>query len=232
MTNEGGIGFEQTIPWHEDKDVRKEDLTFFKNFTKGKAVIMGRNTWNSLPVKPLPNRTNIVISQTIKPEEVTCYNDSHLSTKSLEETLDEWKEQECLIIGGAQLYNYALKKNLLDYALIYLVQEDYQCDTFINFGLLEAFENQGYISKVETELGNSIILIKNRQTVDLTSKLVGETLSFNKDLETKLEVAFHEGINVAINFFGDGLDEDGKQLVHTQILKYQEQLNRKHNAGN
>ena len=53
----GAIGKGNTIPWHAP-----EDLKFFQRETSGAAVIMGRNTWESLPFKPLKNRLNIVVS--------------------------------------------------------------------------------------------------------------------------------------------------------------------------
>ncbi|WP_204113938.1 dihydrofolate reductase [Shimia biformata] len=53
----GAIGKANTIPWHAP-----EDLRFFQRETLGGAIIMGRNTWDSLPVKPLKNRFNIVVS--------------------------------------------------------------------------------------------------------------------------------------------------------------------------
>ena len=53
----GAIGRGNTIPWHAP-----EDLAFFQRETTGGAVIMGRNTWESLPFKPLKNRLNIVIT--------------------------------------------------------------------------------------------------------------------------------------------------------------------------
>lgn len=54
----GAIGKGNTIPWHAP-----EDLAFFQRETMGGAVIMGRNTWESLPFKPLKNRLNIVVSR-------------------------------------------------------------------------------------------------------------------------------------------------------------------------
>ena len=54
----GAIGRGNTIPWHAP-----EDLAFFQRETTGGAILMGRNTWDSLPFKPLKNRLNIVVSR-------------------------------------------------------------------------------------------------------------------------------------------------------------------------
>lgn len=51
------IGRGNTIPWHAP-----EDLKFFMRETMGAAVIMGRKTWESLPVRPLKGRMNIVVT--------------------------------------------------------------------------------------------------------------------------------------------------------------------------
>lgn len=59
------IGRENTIPWH-----LPEDLRAFQRETTGGAVIMGRHTWDSLPVKPLPRRLNIVVTSRDIAEEV------------------------------------------------------------------------------------------------------------------------------------------------------------------
>ncbi|MFH5774569.1 dihydrofolate reductase [Paracoccus sp. NGMCC 1.201697] len=52
------IGKDNQIPWHSP-----EDLKMFQRETTGGAIIMGRRTWDSLPVKPLKNRLNIVVSR-------------------------------------------------------------------------------------------------------------------------------------------------------------------------
>jgi dihydrofolate reductase len=54
----GAIGKDNDIPWHAP-----EDLRAFQRETLGGAIIMGRNTWDSLPVKPLKNRMNIVVTR-------------------------------------------------------------------------------------------------------------------------------------------------------------------------
>ncbi|WBU65007.1 dihydrofolate reductase [Paracoccus aerodenitrificans] len=54
------IGRDGDIPWHIP-----QDLAFFKRETLGGALIMGRRTWESLPVRPLKNRLNLVVSSTL-----------------------------------------------------------------------------------------------------------------------------------------------------------------------
>ena len=53
----GGIGKDGLLPWHVS-----EDLKNFKKITFNSPIIMGRKTWDSLPIKPLPNRRNIIFS--------------------------------------------------------------------------------------------------------------------------------------------------------------------------
>jgi len=63
MDNNRGIGFNNNLPWSF-----KEDMTYFKNLTKGagnNAIIMGKNTYHSLN-KALPFRDNIVLSSTLQ----------------------------------------------------------------------------------------------------------------------------------------------------------------------
>ena len=58
---DGGIGKNGKLPWYI-----KEDLQNFKNITINQTIIMGRKTWDSLPLKPLPKRRNIVLSHFIQ----------------------------------------------------------------------------------------------------------------------------------------------------------------------
>ena len=71
----GAIGKDNEIPWYAP-----EDLAFFKRETMGGACIMGRNTWDSLPFKPLKNRLNLVVSsQGVDHEHVFATLDGALS---------------------------------------------------------------------------------------------------------------------------------------------------------
>ena len=99
----GGIGVNGELPWHVS-----EDLKQFKQLTLNSTIIMGRKTWDSLPVRPLSQRNNIVLSST---------NQSNATTyHSLEECLDALKKQEIdnvFIIGGRSIYK--LFFHLADY---------------------------------------------------------------------------------------------------------------------
>ena len=89
---DGGIGINNDLPWHISEDLKK-----FKKLTLNKPIIMGRNTWNSLPFKPLPKRRNVVLSsQSLN--DVECYT-------SVENCLDGLaNESDVFVIGGAQIY--------------------------------------------------------------------------------------------------------------------------------
>ena len=90
----GGIGKDGVLPWYIS-----EDLQNFKTLTLGSTILMGRNTWESLPVKPLPERRNIVLSSKTL-SDVECYT-------SIEEcivALDSDGIEKLFVIGGSTVY--------------------------------------------------------------------------------------------------------------------------------
>ena len=83
----------------------KEDLESFKKYTYGKKIIMGMNTFNSLP-KLLPNRTHLVLTRkNIIPEDKVLFFHDIDSILSYLNSLDE----EVMIIGGSTIYKEFLK---------------------------------------------------------------------------------------------------------------------------
>ena len=90
----GGIGKKGKLPWHIS-----EDLKNFKKLTSGSAILMGRNTWESLPIRPLPERRNIVLSHKGIPD-VECYT----SVEECIETLDGDGTEKLFVIGGSTVY--------------------------------------------------------------------------------------------------------------------------------
>lgn len=91
------IGKDNSIPWHISNDLKR-----FKKLTTGNVIIMGRKTFESLGSKPLPNRTNIVISSKLNTSNsVKVY-------KNLIEALNDHKNKKIFLIGGYSIYKEGL----------------------------------------------------------------------------------------------------------------------------
>ena len=102
----GVIGRDGALPWR-----LKSDLAIFRAVTMGKPVIMGRKTWDSLPKKPLPGRTNIVLTRdgSFEPKgAVACDNFSEAVSIAREQAEEDGVGEFC-IIGGASLFELALR---------------------------------------------------------------------------------------------------------------------------
>ena len=81
-----------------------EDKKFFRRMTLGKPVVMGRRTLESMPGgKPLKDRVNIVLSRNkdYAPEGVTVCS----GTDELMKTLEEYENDDVMVIGGAEIYS-------------------------------------------------------------------------------------------------------------------------------
>lgn len=79
-----------------------DDLKIFKQKTINNTIIMGRKTFESINFKPLPNRTNIIISKTLnKPT-----NNSYKIFKNIDEVFKINNQKDIFIIGGKQIYEY------------------------------------------------------------------------------------------------------------------------------
>ncbi len=114
------IGFQNALLWHIP-----EDFKHFKETTSGHAVIMGENTYRSIG-RPLPNRTNIILSLTPNFSPEGC-----IVVQSIEEALIKAKEverDEIFIIGGASIYRQFLP--YADRLYLTLVEGDFEADTF------------------------------------------------------------------------------------------------------
>lgn len=97
------------------------------------VVVMGRNTWESIPDKfrPMPDRINVVLTRNKEysknlPKDVQCYN-------SLNDCLENLSKQEhgsIFLIGGGQIYNEGIKHPCCKNLFITKVYGKYDCDTF------------------------------------------------------------------------------------------------------
>jgi dihydrofolate reductase len=118
----GGIGYNNKLPWSKIEG----DLPRFKELTTGKVILMGRNTWESLPKQPLPDRINVVVSSKDIPEITTL---TSLPARDTMDLADVW------LIGGAKLINSSW--HLIDEVHLSRTFAEYTCDTFINVVKLE-----------------------------------------------------------------------------------------------
>ena len=138
-----GIGKNNSIPWNLPKD-----LKHFKDITNNSFIIMGRNTWNSLPKKPLPNRINIIISSTIKLDvnlniSIVKYNSNKIICSefniiyvfdSFQKALNCIHSSNCnkkiFVIGGTQLYTEAINHPDCNKIHLTKIYNNYDCDRF------------------------------------------------------------------------------------------------------
>ena len=117
IAKNGTIGDKNSLLWHI-----KEDMRFFRTTTSGHAVIMGRKTFESLGSRPLPKRTNIVITRGDREFK------GALTAHSIEEAVRlAGNDEEIFIIGGAQIYAEALA--VADRMYITHVDREYDGDT-------------------------------------------------------------------------------------------------------
>lgn len=113
------IGKDNDLLWH-----LSEDLKRFKRITIDSTIIMGRNTYLSLPRRPLPKRTNVIISD---------IPDDHFegaeTVSSIKAALDYCStESESFIIGGGSIYSQFM--TLANKLYITKVHQDFEADTF------------------------------------------------------------------------------------------------------
>lgn len=101
----GAIGKDGKLPWYIP-----DELRLFKQITMGKTVIMGRKTWDSLPVKPLPGRKCVVLSRTHVDTDIPVYENT-VFVDSIEGALAQIRPGENgIIIGGEQIYRKFLPR--------------------------------------------------------------------------------------------------------------------------
>lgn len=102
----GGIGKDNKLLWHIP-----EDLKTFKEITEGRTVIMGRNTFESLPFENgLPNRHNIVLTRKTNNVQNIGFHESLIFKNNINELIEEYKNspRPVFVIGGEQIYKQFL----------------------------------------------------------------------------------------------------------------------------
>ena len=115
------IGKDNDLLWHISKDLKR-----FKELTKDHYIIMGKRTYFSLPVRPLPHRTSMIITD-IPGEEI----DNCLMAYSIDDAVEKMDtEKENFIIGGGSIYRQFMP--LADKLYITRVHKAFEADTFFS----------------------------------------------------------------------------------------------------
>lgn len=153
MDWEGGFSRNGEIPWYF-----KEDFQHFRKLTTGNICVMGRNTYEDINKRlgekahpnVLPNRTNVVISRTLKrlPNAIVF--------KSVEDFLDtiDQESRTVFFIGGEQIFEAGL--DIADEVYLTIVPNDYQCDSFFPVDKLV----NNYIIESEHDTDSGLTFIK------------------------------------------------------------------------
>lgn len=119
IAQNNAIGKDNDLIWHISDDLKR-----FKALTSGHTVIMGRNTWNSLPRRPLPKRRNIVLTHS-----ETFADEGAEVARSIQQVFDMVRdEEEAFIMGGAAVYRQFLP--FVNRIYVTWVWQDFDADVF------------------------------------------------------------------------------------------------------
>jgi len=148
-----GISKNGLIPWKS-----KKDMLFFMNKTKNNVVIMGKNTWLSLPEnnRPLKNRLNIVLTSCpddykeiylLHQENVIFTNNDNLYKDILINRYQYYskyffldKEYKIFFIGGVNVYKKCIP--LCDKVWVTQIKSEYNCDLFLDYNYSNQFTEE------------------------------------------------------------------------------------------
>ena len=120
------IGKNNDLIWHLPADMR-----FFTQTTKGHIVIMGRRNWDSIPLKfrPLSERINVVVTRNPDFKDEGC-----VVFHSIEAAIEHYQKtdatRDIFIIGGGQIYNHSLEKDLVDEMFVTHIDQAFEGDTW------------------------------------------------------------------------------------------------------
>ena len=149
IASNNAIGKDNDLLWHISDDLKR-----FKSLTSGHTVIMGRNTWNSLPRRPLPKRRNIVITH-----DISFSHDGVEVAHSLQEALKMvCNEDEVFVMGGAAIYKLFLP--FASKLYVTWVMKDFDADVFfppIDLSRFSKVADSGILSDPQSSLSYSFV---------------------------------------------------------------------------
>jgi dihydrofolate reductase len=145
------------------------DLKRFKEITSGFPVIMGDKTWESLPIKPLPKRRNIVI---------TLNKEANYTDCEIVHTIDNAvalleHEEKAFIIGGATIYKLFIKR--INTLYLTRIDANFDADVFfpnVDFTQWQLIEEVVYEKDEKNEYNMRFQKFKNSKVQKFNSSIV------------------------------------------------------------
>ena len=154
VSEDWGIGKDNELLWHISEDLKR-----FKRLTSGNTVIMGKRTWESLPVKPLPGRKNIVLTE-IQNEII----EGSVTTYSIEDALSKCDNgEEIFVIGGGSVYRQFMP--IADRLYITQVHKTAAADIYfpeIDLNIWEVIEMKDYHTGGEDGIPYSYLVYERK----------------------------------------------------------------------
>ena len=157
MASNRVIGLNNKMPWHLSADLKK-----FKQITMGSPILMGRKTYESIG-RPLPGRTNMIISRNTDYQQAGC-----LVFNNLETALQSAGEltPELFIIGGSDLYQTLLP--LADKLYLTLINQAFEGDTYfpeIDLSIWEVTETEEFKTNDEDSIPYTYTIYQRRSRI-------------------------------------------------------------------
>lgn len=126
MSRNRVIGVKNDLPWHIP-----EDMKFFRDTTKGKIIIMGRKTFESVGSKPMPHRLNLIVTRQkdFRAEGVHVFTSVEDAVRFAREQAGSksWPN-EIMICGGEEIYRQTLP--ITNRIYLTIIDKDYEGDAF------------------------------------------------------------------------------------------------------
>ncbi len=148
------IGKDNQLLWHIPEDLKR-----FKQITSGHCLIMGKKTFESLPVRPLPDRISIVLSDIPGDEIEGC-----IMAYSIDEATEKCRDDECFVIGGGMVYRQFLP--IADKLYITWVHKVFDADTFfpeLNLDEWKLIESEKHGPEGKNDFSHTYAVYKRRR---------------------------------------------------------------------
>jgi dihydrofolate reductase len=168
VSDDWGIGKDNELLWKISEDLKR-----FKRLTSGNTVIMGKKTWESLPVRPLPGRKNIVLTD--DPRE---YIESSVTAYSIEDAVSKCeKGEEIFVIGGGSVYRQFMP--IADRLYITHVHKRAPADVYfpdIDLNTWRIFEKEEFAASETISIPYTYIIYERKIPWPLSPKDMGVNL--------------------------------------------------------